>query len=78
MQQQDPASKMQEVVRAAVAKVHAGSDLMRVNDAARLIIIEYGLEPLQEAAIVDALCRECIMRGVSIEFQARESQHQLV
>lgn len=77
MQQQAIEFDMRKVVRAAVDAAHAGNDLMRVNDTARLIVIEYGLDPLQESEIVDALCRQCIMCGVSIEFQSREGQHLL-
>lgn len=77
MLQQKIEFDLQRAVRAAVDAVHAGNDLMRVNDAAKLIVIEYGLDPLQEAMIIDALCRQCIRCGVSIEFQSREGQHQL-
>lgn len=76
MQEQSMSFDMRAAVRAAVDAVRAGNDLMRVNDTAKLIIIENGLNPLQEAEIVDALCRQCIICGVSIEFQGQESHRQ--
>lgn len=76
MQQQTTSFDMRATVRAAVEAARAGNHLMRVNDAAKLIIIEHGLNPTQEPEIVDALCRQCIVCGVSIEFQTRESHRQ--
>ncbi|HEV7276258.1 MAG TPA: hypothetical protein VGN80_08220 [Devosiaceae bacterium] len=76
MQQQVASFDMGATVRAAVDAARAGNDLMRVNDTARFIIIEHGLDPLQEPEIIEALCRQCIICGVSIEFQAREGNRQ--
>lgn len=71
--QQDLVFDLSASVRAAVETARAGSGLLRVNDAAQFIILEHGLNPMQQPAIIDALCRQCILSGVSIEFQPRES-----
>jgi hypothetical protein len=61
-------------VQAAVDAARAGSGLLRVNDAANLIIMEHGLAPQQQPEVIDALCQQCIRQGISIEFQAREAE----
>jgi hypothetical protein len=76
-QQQDTNFDLSAAVRAAVDTALAGNGLLRVNDAAHFIIVEHGLSPLEQPAIIDALCRQCIRCGVSIEFQTNESNGQL-
>lgn len=76
-QQPDTNFDLSVAVREAVDTALAGNGLMRVNDAAYFMILEHGLSPLQQPAIIDALCRQCIRHGVSIEFQARETNRQI-
>jgi hypothetical protein len=61
-------------VREAVERTRAGSGLMRVGEAADIIISQHGLSPLRQPEIVDALCRQCIRYGVSIEFQRQHEE----
>lgn len=72
MYQQDSSFDISAAVGEAVNAAHAGNGLLRVNDAAQSIILEHGLSQQQQPEIIDALCRQCIHSGVSIEFQPRQ------
>jgi hypothetical protein len=61
-------------VREAVERARAGNGLMRVGEAAQIIIAEHRLDPLRQPELVDALCRQCIRYGVSIEFQRQQGR----
>jgi hypothetical protein len=56
-------------IRNAIAETKNGNGVMPVREVAHRVLAETDSEPGCLKAIIDALCDECIVNGVIIEFQ---------
>ena len=57
-------------IQSAVATASVSGAIMPVRDVAERIVEDSQCDPAMFGIIVDALCSQCIRKGVIIEFQA--------